>query len=67
MNEPIAPKANGVGIGIEEVLAVDPEAVAVDLIEIRIPIEMSWVGRYVVKQLRHHESSRLNKRTDCDH
>jgi hypothetical protein len=37
---------NGVGIGIEEALAVDPEAVAVDLTEILIPINtMSWVGR----------------------
>ena len=38
-NVPIAPKVNGVGIGIEEVLAVDPEAVAVDLTE-TIPFEI---------------------------
>ena len=58
---------NGVGIGTEEALAVDPEAVAVDLTESRIPIEIHWGGRCMDKQLWHLGPSRLNKRTDYDH
>ena len=70
-DEPIAPKVNSVGIGIEEALAVDREVdlavVVTDPTEIRTFLEILLAGHSKVRQLRHRESSRLDRKTDCDH
>ena len=68
VDEPIAPKVSDAGIGIEEARAVDQEVdlaeVVTDPTEIRTFLEILLAGHSEVRQLRHRESSRLDRKTD---